>query len=117
MNRKIALPIAIIAVAAIAGAAWYWHSRGSADEQSQLTLYGNVDIHQVSLAFNASERIAELRVREGDKVKTGDVLGMLDDRTPRLRLAQTEALIGVQEQVLLRLKTGSRPEEKAQAQA
>jgi HlyD family secretion protein len=117
MNRKIALLIAIIVVAVTAGAAWFWNSRDSAEAGSQLTLYGNVDIHQVSLAFNANERIAELRVREGDKVKAGDVLGSLDDRTPKLRLAQTNALIGVQEQVLLRLKTGSRPEEKAQAKA
>jgi HlyD family secretion protein len=117
MNKKKALPIAIVAIALVASAAWYWHVRGSGTAQNQLTLYGNVDIHQISLAFNASERIAELRVREGDKVKAGDVLGELDDRTPKLRLAQADAQIGVQEQALLRLKTGSRPEEIAQAKS
>ena len=116
MNKKILLPAVVVVIALIGIAAWYQLSRNT-DDQTQLTLYGNVDIHQVALAFNASERIAELKVKEGDKVKAGDVLGSLDDRTAKLRLAQTEAQIGVQEQVLQRLKTGSRPEEIAQAQA
>ena len=117
MNRKKVAPIAIAALVLIAIAGWYWHSHSSANDQNQLTLYGNVDIHQVSLDFNASERIAELKVREGDKVIKDDVLGVLDDRTFKLRLAQTEAQMNVQEQVLQRLKTGSRPEEIAQAKA
>jgi HlyD family secretion protein len=117
MNKKIVLPAAIVAVAVAAGAVWAWHAHHPADDPNQISLYGNVDIRQVSLAFNASERIKELRVREGDKVRAGDLLGVLDQRTTRLRLAQTEAQIGVQEQALLRLKTGSRPEEIAQARA
>lgn len=117
MNKK---TLAAIVVAAAAGAAvvvWAWPSLRAPADPDRLTLYGNVDIRQVALAFNASERIAELRVKEGDKVRAGDVLGRLDLRTPQVRLAQTEAQIGAQEQVLLRLKTGSRPEEIAQARA
>lgn len=117
MNRKVLLPAVIAVVALAAAATWVWRTPWHADDPDQLTLYGNVDIRQVSLAFNASERIAELRVREGDRVHAGDVLGTLDLRTPRVRLAQTQAQIGVQEQALLRLKTGSRPEEIAQARA
>ena len=117
MNKRFLLPAVAVAVAVAALAVWAWRSQRPADDPNQLTLYGNVDIRQVSLAFNASERIAELRVREGDRVRAGDVLGVLDLRTPRLRLAQTEAQIGVQDQALLRLKTGSRPEEIAQARA
>ena len=117
LNKKILLAIVIAAAAGAAVAVWVWPSLHTADDTNRLTLYGNVDIRQVSLTFNASERIAELRVQEGDKVRAGDVLGTLDMRTPRVRLAQTEAQIGVQDQALLRLKTGSRPEEIAQARA
>jgi HlyD family secretion protein len=117
LNKKILLAIVIAAAAGAAVAVWVWPSLHTADDTNRLTLYGNVDIRQVSLAFNASERIAELRVQEGDKVRAGDVLGTLDMRTSRVRLAQTEAQIGVQDQALLRLKTGSRPEEIAQARA
>ena len=116
-HKKIVAGVAIVVVALVVGAVWALHSRRPAEDPNQLTLYGNVDIRQVSLAFNANERIAELRVREGDKVRVGDLLGVLDQRTLRLRLSQSGSQIGVQEQVLLRLKTGSRPEEIAQARA
>lgn len=117
MNRKFLLPAAIVVVAIVAGVAWTLNSGTAEEDPNALTLFGNVDIRQVSLAFNASERIAELRVREGDAVQSGQVLGVLDTRTARLRLEQAEAQIGAQEQAVLRLKSGSRPEEIAQSRA
>jgi HlyD family secretion protein len=117
MNKKAALSAVVAVVICAAIGVWAWPLLHTAGDPNRLTLYGNVDIRQVALAFNASERIAELRVHEGDKVHAGDVLGSLDTRTSRVRLAQTEAQIGVQDQALLRLKTGSRPEEIAQARA
>ena len=116
--KRFAYPFVVLVVVLLGAAAiGLWQSHRPQEAPGELTLYGNVDIRQVSLAFNSNERIRELRVNEGDHVRAGDLLGVLDQRTPRLRLAQTEAQIGVQEQVLLRLKTGSRPEEIAQARA
>lgn len=119
MNKKVLLPLGIAtAIAVSVGAAlWAWAAHRTTTDPNQLTLYGNVDIHQVSLAFNATERIVEVRVREGDKVRAGDVLAVLDRRTPLARLAQSAAQIGVQSQALRRLESGSRPEEIAQAKA
>lgn len=117
MKSKFLIPIAVTVTALIGSAVWYWQSSHPTEDVNQLTLYGNVDIHQISLAFNASDRIAELRVREGDKVRSGDVLGVLDSRTTKLRLAQTLAHIAIQEQLLIKLRAGSRTEEIARAQA
>ncbi len=117
LSPKIFVSVAIVALALTGATVWVWQSRHTIEDPNRLTLYGNVDIHQVSLAFNANERIAELRVREGDKVHAGDVLGVLDRRTAKLRLAQTQAQIDIQEQLLIKLQAGSRPEEIAKAWA
>jgi len=37
---------------------WFWHDRDQAASADRLVLFGNVDIRQVQLAFNDSERIA-----------------------------------------------------------
>lgn len=116
-RRLVVGAVVIAAAVAVALAARAWRSSTPDVDADELTLYGNVDIRQVALAFNASERIAELRVQEGERVQAGDVLGVLDQRTLRLRLAQAGAQIGVQEQALRRLQAGSRPEEIAQARA
>lgn len=115
MNRKSLIAAALVVLAGAAFAAWYFN-RAPEDPRS-LVLYGNVDLRQVSLAFNGSERIGKLNVQEGERVKAGQVLGELDTRTLSLRAAQAEAQITVQQQALQRLKTGSRPEEVAQSRA
>jgi len=115
-RRRLLVPFVVAAVVLIAALFLVWRSYGDR-ASDDLVLYGNVDIHQVSLAFNASERIRELRAREGDRVHAGDLLGVLDTRTPRIHLAQTDAQSGAQEQALLRLTSGSRPQEIAQARA
>ena len=94
---------------------WYF-VRQPADHDT-LVLFGNVDIRQVSLAFNGSERVAEMRVQEGDRVEAGQVIARLDIRALTLQIAEAQARIAVQEQVLLRLKNGTRPEEVAQTRA
>jgi HlyD family secretion protein len=113
MKKKL-LVLAVV-VLALAVAAWALY-RPAADP-SRLTLYGNVDIRQVSLAFDGSDRVAEMRVEEGDRVQAGQVLALLDTRTVALQLAQARAEVDAREQALLRLRNGTRPEEVQQARA
>lgn len=90
---------------------------GTKGEENQLELQGNVDVRQVSVAFEQTGRIAELRAQEGDVVKAGAVLGLLDTVSLKLQAEQAKAQANVQEQNLRRLRNGSRPEEIAQAAA
>jgi len=82
-----------------------------------LVLYGNVDLRQVDLAFNNSERIAEVLVQEGDRVKRGQMLARLDTDRLKPEAAEAEAEAEAQQAVVQRLHHGSRPEEIAQARA
>ena len=111
--KRFAPAAVVVGLAILALGGWYF-TRQPADTAT-LVLFGNVDIRQVSLAFNGSERVAEMRVQEGDRVEAGQVIARLDTRALTLQIAEAEARIAVQEQVLLRLKNGTRPEEVAQA--
>ncbi len=115
MNKRLVVIAAVLVVAIVILAGWSFLRQES--DVNTLELFGNVDIRQVSLAFNGSERVAEMRVQEGDRVEAGQVLATLDTRTLTLQIAQAQARIDVEDQVLLRLKNGTRPEEIAQARA
>lgn len=93
----------------------YGYFRNSRSDD--LTLYGNVDVRQVSLSFNASERIEQMLVEEGDRVSKGQLLATLQTEFLRLNIQQSKANIATQAAVVERLHNGSRPEEIQQAEA
>ena len=114
MKPKILLILPVIAVVA-AGVYWFRHQPKA--PETDLVLHGNVDIRQVELAFNANGRIDALLVREGDRVKQGQLLATLDTGRLQLSLKQAEAQTEAQRQVVARYQAGSRPEEIRQARA
>ena len=105
----------VLLAAAIGAAAWWYTHREPASDD--LVLFGNVDLRQVTLAFNGSERIADVLVEEGSLVQKGQVLARLDTSRLAPQVAQAEAQVASQQAVLDRLRNGSRPEEIAQARA
>lgn len=105
--------IAVTLISAIA--AWRLMQRERAP--TYLTLYGDIDLRQVQLSFNNSERIAAVLVQEGDRVREGQLLARLDTARLEPQLAQAEAQAAAQLQIVKRLRSGSRPEEIAQARA
>ena len=108
------LMLMIVAAGALAG--WRWsrtrHATGNA-----LTMYGNIDIRQVQLAFNASERIQNLLVDEGSVVHRGELLGQLEPSRLADVVAQDQGRVAAQQEVVARMLAGSRPEEIAAARA
>ena len=96
-----------------AGGVWYLNR----PTEKKLVLHGNVDIRQVSLTFNANERIAEMKVEEGDRVHKGDVLARLNITPLELQVARCKAALAQQQAVVAKLHNGLRPEEIAEAAA
>ena len=117
MQKKIFVAILLVL---IAGGAFFYinhEEKVQAERSTSLKLFGNVDVREVTLAFRQSDRIAEIFAEEGDLVKKGQLLARLDNRELQLTIAKARSQIQVQEAILLRLQNGSRPEDKAQAQA
>ena len=112
---KRALLLVVLLAGAGGGLAWWLTHRSQPPRE--FTLYGNVDLRQVQLAFNNSERIAVVLVQEGDRVRRGQVLARLDTSRLKPQVDQAAAQVAAQRAVVARLRHGSRPEEIAQARA
>jgi HlyD family secretion protein len=113
--RQIAVVIVLLALLAGSAAALWWWDRDA--NGRELVLYGNVDLRQVDLAFNNSQRITEITVQEGDRVQKGQCIARLDTDRLEPQVAKAEAELAAQKQVVQRLRSGSRPEEIEQARA
>jgi HlyD family secretion protein len=107
--------VLLLGVFVIGGLWWWW--QGRPQRAPELRLYGNVDLRQVELPFNGSERIAAVLVQEGDHVARGQLLAQLETSRLAPQVAKAEADVAEQQQVVNRLHNGNRPEEVAQARA
>jgi len=117
MKKKLLSVVVVVAILLLVGAGLFWWFGRDRNAGNELVLYGNVDIRQVSLAFEGVGRVAALRADEGDQVKAGAVLATLDTKTLALQADQAQAQIEVQRQNLLRLRNGARPQEVAQSRS
>ncbi|OBS10517.1 efflux RND transporter periplasmic adaptor subunit [Acidihalobacter prosperus] len=102
-----ALLLTLLALAAYA----FWRQEHAPATQGALTLYGNVDIREVQLAFDDQGRIRTLDAVEGQVVHDGETLGTLDDRRYRLAYKQARAQQRQAKAQLETLLAGTRREE------
>jgi membrane fusion protein PltH len=112
--KKRIIPLGLLVLAALGIAWWLTHRH---PPRQEIVLYGNVDLREVDLAFNDSQRIVKVLVQEGDRVREGQVLALLDTGRLRPQLDQAQAQADAQAAVVRRLRNGSRPQEIAQARA
>jgi HlyD family secretion protein len=113
--RRVLIPLVIIALGAVGGT--YYYRQQAADNNSELRLYGNVDLREAELAFMVQGRLAQLLVEEGDTVQQGQLLAELDTERFAQNLARLKAETEAQRQMLAELVEGSRPQEIKRAAA
>lgn len=77
MKKKIT---ALILVLLIIGLSIFFVKSKNKNSGCELTLYGNIEIRQVDLSFQVTGQIAELLKEEGDTVKKGELLAIMDDK-------------------------------------
>jgi HlyD family secretion protein len=107
--------LAAIAIV-VAAAAWLTAQRLSAATGND-SLYGNVDIRQVDLAFNAEGTVLTLGRHEGDLVRKGDLLAELEVDTYRDARALAQGRRDAAKAQLDELLAGTRPEDIDEARA
>jgi HlyD family secretion protein len=116
-RHKTLLIAAPVLVVTLGGAVFGWSVVRHRPAPGELTLFGNVDLRQVDLAFNNSERIESITVQEGDHVAAGQLLAKLDSGRLIPLVDEATAQEEAQAQVVERMHRGSRPEEISQARA
>lgn len=112
MKRLAFVPLILI----LAGAGWLAYQRMTGAPPPG-TLFGNVEIRQVDLAFNAEGTVTVMGKHEGDPVKAGEIVGQLDDATYRSAEALSRARRDAGQAALDKLVHGTRAEDIAQARA
>jgi len=118
MKKKIVILVVLAAVAAAGVFGYrYWKRDQAAENGTELTLYGNVDIRKVDLGFRVSGRIQTLFFEEGDAVRQGERLALLDRVPYENGVALAQAARDRADAQLARLQNGTRPQEVRQARA
>lgn len=87
------------------------------DDTGTIRLNGRIEAAMVDLAPKVPGRVLEVKVREGDRVKAGDLLVTLDLGETALSVARDRDALGSAEARLEDLKAGSRSQEVASAEA
>jgi len=115
VRQRMAIVVGVLVVAAVA--VTVWQRFRDANGTQALTLYGNVDIREVQLAFRVPGRLEAMYFDEGDAVMAGDIVAAIDAEPYRQALAVADARVQQAGANLDRLKAGSRPQEVARARA
>lgn len=114
MKKPVAIILVVVVLLAAGIGGWLWYQ---SHQDRGLTLYGNVDIRTVNMSFRVGGRLASLTVDEGDTIKTGQMLGMLDKAPYENALMQAKAGVSVAQAQYDLMLAGYRDEEIAQAAA
>jgi HlyD family secretion protein len=108
--------LAVVVVAVVLGIRWQ-KNREASSANGTLKLYGTMDIRDASLAFPEQERVDQVLVEEGDRVERGQVLARLKTDRLEAQIREVNAQIAAQQEIVKRLKAGSRAQEIEQARA
>ncbi len=110
------LPIVVVLLLILGGGGWLLAQRLAAAPDIG-TLYGNVDIRQVDLAFEVEGKVVAMPKHEGDRVSQGETVAEVDPTTYQNLSALAEGRRDAAKAQLDELLAGTRPEDIDQARA
>lgn len=78
---------------------------------------GSIEFNKMSAVSTVSGKIIELNKGQGEPIKKGDILAVIDPTTQKYAAEQLEAVVAMKKAKLDELNAGTRPEQIKQAQA
>jgi HlyD family secretion protein len=115
--KKIRIVVFILFIAMLSGAAYFYFRNDNGSQNDIIKLYGNVEIRQVLLGFRVSGRLENIYFEEGENVKEGALLGILDPVPYEIKKAESKAVLLEAEARLEKIRSGNRLEEIQMAEA
>lgn len=89
-----AVRVIIVIIVLIAGfSAWWFFIRKPSGPDNVIALSGRIESDDSAVAAKISGRIREITVREGDQVKAGQVIAVLDDDQIKARVDQAQSVV------------------------
>jgi HlyD family secretion protein len=103
--KKVILAFVVVSLAG--GAVWYFLIRKPSGPQNLIKVSGRIEGDDSTVSAKIGGRIREIQVREGDQVKAGQLIAVIDDEQVRAReeqersrVLQAEArVMGAQQQI------------------
>jgi HlyD family secretion protein len=91
MKKKIV--VIALALAVVGTAVWYFVLRTPAVDPNVIKLSGRIEGDDAAVSAKVAGRIREINVREGDQVKAGQLIAVIDDEQVAAREEQERSLV------------------------
>ena len=117
MNTRLQLVAAAAILVAGCGAAYWFLGTGREGAEAQIRVSGNIETTEAQVAFKIPGRVEKRLVDEGQMIKQGELVALLDTADLRCNVALRRAEVQNAEAALAELLAGSRTEDIAAAKA
>ncbi|MEY8000774.1 HlyD family secretion protein [Clostridium sp. Mt-5] len=85
--------------------------------RSSLTLKGDIENNTISANSTVSGKIISMNKNQGEQVKKGDIIALVDNSNQKYQVEQLQAVVDMKKAKLSELNAGARPEQIEQARA
>lgn len=91
MRKPIKILLALLVLSIAGGAIWYFLIRTPPAPRNLIKLSGRIEGDDTTVSTKIAGRVREIQVREGDQVKAGQVIALIDDEQVRAREQQEQS--------------------------
>ena len=110
-KKKFAIPVAIVLIAVIAYIGFTYVRSITSGTGDSFVFYGTAEAEQIDVSAEVSGRIKEIKVQEGQTVRAGSLVAVIDTPENQVKAEQSEISVESAENELARTAEGNREEE------